>query len=324
MVKKIYKIAFLGSDEIALPCLDFLQNECPLVEISAILTQPDRRVGRGRKLQSNPIKIWAETNHVLVRCPEKPAVNDCEWLDDQKIDLILVMAYGHILKNYFLELPKLGCFNLHASLLPKYRGASPIETAIAMGESKTGVTLMRVVEKMDAGPIVDSKSVEIDKMDTGATLRKKISLSCIPLLQRNIESLIRADIQENAQDGSLATYCRKLTKEDGNLDFSSSAEHLNDRIRAFQAWPGCSFLFAEQKIRLGGALSCKNDFNLEVGETFLSEKGDFLLGTSDGVLAPTSLQRPGGKMLETSEFLRGFNFPFGSTLRSFPMKPLIT
>lgn len=323
MTTKIFNLAFLGSDEIALPVLNFLQEGCSSVSVSAVLTQPDRRSGRGRKLSPNAIKVWAETNSIPCRSPEKPSAEDCDWLRGQKIDILLVMAYGHILKKYFLEVAPSGCYNLHASLLPKYRGASPIETAIAQGEKQTGVTLMRVVPRMDAGPIVDSEKVKISEKDTGQELRNKIAKACLPLVDRNITSLAQGLSNQDMQDESLATYCRKLNKDDGNLDFSSSANQLVDRIRAFAAWPGCGFFIDGQKIRIGAAESFKNDFSLQPGEIKFDSNRSILIGTGDGILVPKLLQRPGGKMLKTEDFLRGFNFSFGLTLETLPMNPLL-
>jgi methionyl-tRNA formyltransferase len=244
-------------------------------------------------------------------------------LRGQKIDILLVMAYGHILKKYFLEVAPSGCYNLHASLLPKYRGASPIETAIAQGEKQTGVTLMRVVPRMDAGPIVDSEKVKISETDTGQDLRNKIAKACLPLTERNITTLAQGLSDLNTQDESLATYCRKLNKEDGNLDFSFSANQLVNRIRAFAAWPGCGFFIDGQKIRIGSAESFKNDFSLQPGEMKFDSNRSIFIGTGDGVLVPKLLQRPGGKMLKTEDFLRGFSFPFGLTLETLSMHPLL-
>jgi methionyl-tRNA formyltransferase len=233
------------------------------------------------------------------------------------------MAYGHILKKMFLEVSPGGCFNLHASLLPKYRGASPIETAIAMGETLSGVTLMRVVQKMDAGPIVDSESVKIDSLDTGSTLRGKIAQSCVPLIQRNIEALVKGSANEIVQEEESSTYCRKLFKEDGNLNFSIPAKTLVNRVRAFQFWPGCVFSLRGEIFRIGLAEAKKNDLLLEAGETTRDEGGNFLIGTSEGALCLLKLQKPGGKMLKIEDFLRGFNFPFGEIIESLEMKNLL-
>ena len=318
-----YKIAFFGSDEIALPCLDYLHEEFPQVEIRAVLTQPDRRVGRGRKMAQNAIKKWAQSKSIPCRSPEKPSSEECDWLREEKIDCILVMAYGHILRKSFLEVAPAGCYNLHASLLPSYRGASPIETAIAMGETSTGVTLMKVVPRMDAGPIVDSEAVSICPEDTGLILRSKIAQACVPLIKRKVECLVDGSVEYLSQDDSLSTYCRKLTKEDGQLDFSAPSKLLVDRIRAFQAWPGCSFPLGGQKIRIGSAESKDGEISLAVGETAVDSEGNFFIGTGNGLLLLKELQRPGGKMLKTADFLRGFDFPFGQVIDSSPMNELL-
>jgi methionyl-tRNA formyltransferase len=323
MTNQIYKVAFFGSDEIALPFLEYLHNECPFVEFGAVLTQPDRRSGRGRKMSENAIKCWALTQSIPCRSPEKPTNEECDWLREEKIDSILVMAYGHILKKSFLEVARSGCYNLHASLLPKYRGASPIETAIAMGEDITGVTLMRVMPKMDAGPIVDSESIPITSEDTGFNLRNKIAQSCIPLIQRNIQSLVSGIAEEVIQVEANSTYCRKLNKEDGNLNFSAPAKLLANRIRAFQAWPGCGFHLNGQKIRIGSAEAISNNSSIKAGEAIRDEDGNFLIGTGNGVLRLLEMQKPGGKMLKVPDFLRGFNFPFGEILESVEMKDLL-
>src|SRR5690625_502022 len=173
MAKKKRKLVFMGSDPIALPSLEFLAEQSDQLEIAAVFTQPDRRTGRGRKLQANAIKLWAEANKIEVFQPEKPGESEVEWMRENEIDLILVMAYGHILRQNLIESVPLKIYNLHASLLPKYRGASPIEAAIAEGESETGVTLMEVVRKLDAGPIVDAEKFPIDRFETGGTAAKK-------------------------------------------------------------------------------------------------------------------------------------------------------
>lgn len=323
MSSQVFKIAFFGSDEISVPFLNFLKDQCPLVSVSAVLTQPDRRSGRGRKMAPNSIKTWAKNHSISCRSPEKPSDIECEWLREQKIDLILVMAYGHILKKSFLKLAPAGCFNFHASILPKYRGASPIETAIAMGEQSTGVTLMRVIPKMDAGPIVDFESVVVERSDTGESVRTKIADSCIPLIQRNIQGLLDGNIGEKKQDHSYATYCRKINKLDGNIDFSAKAKHLVDRIRAFKSWPGCGFYIDGQKIRIGSAESRPNNALLDIGLTQIDLDGNLMIGTGNGLLIPHELQRPGGKMLKVSDFLRGYDFPVGQTLSSFEMSQLL-
>ena len=308
-MNKYVKIAFFGSDEIALPCLQAMSTSFDNIEISAVLTQPDRRSGRGRTLQSNPIKQWAVESSVPVRDPQKPGIEEVTWLNELGVDLILVMAYGHILKQALLDAAPLGCFNLHASLLPKYRGASPIETSIAMGEETTGVTLMQVIPQMDAGPIIDSESIYITSDDTGISARGKIAKACIPLINRSLPTLISKNFQKVEQVEKDATYCRKLNKADGRMDFSLSADDLVCRNRAFAGWPGSYFLDGDTILRVGKMEKDLRDLNLKPGQRYEEVVDSLIVGTGSGAISISELQKPGGKMLPVSDFLRGYSLP---------------
>ena len=320
---KTHRIACFGSDEIALPFLSSVKDDPNFGTISAVLTQPDRRSGRGRKLRQNPIKEWALEHRVPVEDPEKPSHAQSQWLKSLEIDLVVVMAYGHILKRDMLEVAPCGCFNLHASLLPAFRGASPIETALAMGERETGVTLMRVAPRMDAGPIVDVERVAIGENDTGQTLRSKISHACVPLMARNLRSLLGGGVDESPQDEELATYCRKLTKLDGGIDFSASAQALVHRIQAFRFWPGSFFSFKDLRIRIGKSQVSNLTNSLSVGEVIRDDQGNLCIGTGQGGLLVEELQKPGGQMLPAPDFLRGFDIPVGTILPSGHMPALL-
>ena len=278
------------------------------MEICGILTQPDRRSGRGNKLQSNPIKQWALQSNIPVRDPQKPGLEEVCWLKELGVEMVLIMAYGHILREELLKVPSYGCFNLHASLLPKYRGASPIETALAMGEQKTGVTLMQVVPRMDAGPVVDAKIVPIVESDQGATLRHKIAEACVRLMARNLSSILDGSVRVQAQSESEATYCRKLTKSDGRLDFNLTARELVLRNRAFAGWPGSYFEYENTILRVGRMVEIQSD-TLLCGQRDDSIGHSLVIGTKEGAIDIMELQKPGGKMLPASDFLRGFEIP---------------
>jgi methionyl-tRNA formyltransferase len=269
-----------------------------------VLTQPDRRSGRGRQLQPNAIKSWATESGIEVRTPIQPTDEENKWIKEKEADLVLVMAYGHILSQKFLDSAQQGCYNLHASLLPAYRGASPIETSLACGDDKTGVTLMRMVRKMDAGPVVDQESIPITKEDTGASLREKLAKACVPLIDRNLTELLCGEATEREQDPNGVTYCRKLGKEDSYFDFSLTAEQLECRSRAFQAWPGSVFFYEGIPLRVG---ECRvsTEKHYKPGELVV-EDSKLLLGTGERALQILQLQKPGGKMLAVSDFLRGF------------------
>lgn len=303
------KIAFFGSDEIALPSLEALADSSNNWEICGVLTQPDRRSGRGRILQPNAIKRWAMDSHIPVMNPEKPGKVEAEWIKDLGVDLVLVMAYGHILKEDLLTVTPFGCFNLHASLLPKYRGASPIESAMAMGEMKTGVTLMQVIPEMDAGPIIDAETVIIDQGDTGPLLRAKIAKACVPLIKRNMGALLSDSFVPIDQNEKEATYCRKLSKIDGRLNFELSAKQLVSRNLAFSGWPGSYFLHFDQVLKVGKISEIDGYDHLQPGQRGWEDEHSLIIGTRKGAIAVEEIQKPGGKMLPISDFVRGYSIP---------------
>src|SRR5687768_1254070 len=184
------RIVFMGSDPIAMPLLNWLTREgSAIAEIVGVFTKPDRAVGRGQKITPNEIKQWAVARGLPVVQPEKLTEEVRLTLASWSADLALVMAYGHILRDDFIATPRLGTVNLHASILPKYRGASPIQTAIAQGERETGVSFMRIVRRLDAGPVADVERVPIVPLETALEIEAKLSAACIPLLERTLPSL---------------------------------------------------------------------------------------------------------------------------------------
>ncbi len=296
-------------------------NKSSEISICGVLSQPDRRSGRGRELKANPVKEWATQKGFEVRSPARPDQAEIDWIKERAADILLVMAYGHILSDDFLNSTPLGCYNLHGSLLPAYRGASPIETALASGDKKTGVTLMRMVRKMDAGPIIGHKSVEITEEDTGTTLRCKLGEVCVPLIDQHIEALIEGSAEETFQSETKVTYCRKLSKGDSILDFSLDARLLECRVRAFNAWPGSVFFYEGIALRVGKCRAVP-DQGLAPGE--LTFENELFIGTGRGTLQVLELQKPGGKMLAVSDFLRGYTLKNGSQL-DFPNSiPLVS
>ncbi|MFA6961960.1 MAG: methionyl-tRNA formyltransferase [Opitutaceae bacterium] len=315
-------LVFLGSDPIALPLLDWLAGEgSALCRVTAVFTQPDRPVGRGQKITANGIKTWAITRGLPVHQPEKITEEVRAQLAALHADVSLVMAYGHILKQEFIDTPRLGTLNLHASLLPKYRGASPIQTAIANGEKETGVSLMRIVRQLDAGPVADVERVTIAPHDTALEIEHKLAAACVPLLARTLPRLAAGELAFVEQDHSSATFCRRLVKDDGRLDFNASAAELAARINGLFPWPACSVEIAGQPVKIGLAEVVEGSGSPGV-VTGVDPSG-LLIGTGAGLLRCLRLQKPGGKMLSASEFLRGFPVPVGSLLPSFALPPLV-
>lgn len=318
------KFVFMGSDAIALPALDWLASG-GFGRIVAVFTQPDRAVGRGQKVQPNAIKLWAESKGLPVHQPEKFGAAEREQLAGYAPDLTLVMAYGHILKQEVIDTPRLGTLNLHTSVLPKYRGASPIQTATASGDRETGVTLMKMVLQLDAGPVAGVERVAVAPLDTAAEVEAKLAQACVPLLARCLPAIADGAQNFTPQDAAQATFCRRLEKGDGVLDFTAPAGTLAARINGLNPWPGCSVEISGQPVKLGLAdMPPSSEPRLDTPGTVVGHDADGLLvATGQGVLRLRRLQRPGGKLLPAGEFLRGFPVAPGTVLPSRPMPPLV-
>lgn len=323
------RLVFLGSDAIALPLLEWLVGEGRgVAQVMGVFTQPDRPTGRGQKVQPNAIKLWAMQHGIEVLQPEKLTEDVRTRLRAFGADLGLVMAYGHILRDEFIATPRHGMLNLHTSLLPKYRGASPIQTATACGERETGVTLMRIVRRLDAGPIVDAERVSVESLDTAADVEAKLSRACVPLVARGLAALAAGTMTFTEQNEAAATYCRKLEKDDGALDFAATARVLAARINGMFPWPACSVEMNGQLVKLGLADVAENaDREPRAGppgEVLGADTHGLLVRTGEGVLRLRKLQRSGGRMLAAADFLRGFPVAAGTVLPSRPMTQLVT
>ncbi|MCX6950915.1 MAG: methionyl-tRNA formyltransferase [Verrucomicrobia bacterium] len=319
------KLVFLGSDPIALPLLEWLAGEgSGVATVVAVFTQPDRPVGRGQKITANGIKTWALARGLPVYQPEKLTEEVRAQLAALAADVGLVMAYGHILRDEFIATPRLGTLNLHTSLLPRYRGASPIQTAVACGERETGVSLMRIVKKLDAGPVADVERVGIAPLDTALEIEAKLSAACVPLVARCLPRLRDGTLSFATQDEGAVSHCRKLEKEDGVLDFTATAASLAARINGLFPWPACSVEFNGQPVKFGLAdVAGEPAPGAVPGEVSGTEKDGLLIATGQGTLRVRRLQRPGGKMLAAADFLRGCPIPAGTVFASRPMPALL-
>lgn len=318
------KLAFMGSDPIALPFLRWLQQEQPAgARLVSVHTQPDRRTGRGMKQQRNPIKQWALEQALPIHQPQRCGEEDIRQLRELGADAVLVMAYGQILRRSFLKAFPDAVFNLHASALPRLRGASPIETAIAIGLPRTAVSFMRVIPAMDAGAVADREWVRIEETTTGPILRDQLAAAAVPLLQRCLPALQAGQLRFTDQDPAGVTYCRLLAKPDARLDFSHPAVELARRVRAFTAWPGTSFPFGDQLLRIHQATALPDTTNAPPGTVLRDDPAPLAIACGKGsVLRIDQIQRPGGKALPATDFLRGFDLPAGTRLPSLAMPPL--
>ena len=321
------RVVFMGSDPIAIPLLEWMHGKgASRLEIVGVFTQPDRAVGRGQRIVANEIKRWAQARDLTVFQPEKLTESVREKLEALVPDVAVVMAYGHILRNRFISTPRLGTLNLHASLLPRYRGASPIQCAIANGEQETGVALMRIVRELDAGPVADVERVPIDALDTALEVEAKLAAACVPLVARNVEALASNRLVFEEQDHANATFCRRLNKDDGRLDFGQPAGVLAARINGLFPWPGCRISLLGQVVKLGLAdvpADPDIDRDVESGTICGADEIGLLVRAGDRVVRMRKLQRPGGKMLPAGDFLRGFPIPAGTRIESHPFPRIV-
>ena len=318
------KVVFFGSDAICLPFLNYLIAEgAEQCELRAVISQPDRRQGRGKKLQPNPVAAWASEKGLELLQPAKPTRELADWLVAEQVAVSFVMAYGHFLPKPLREAASNGIVNFHGSILPAYRGASPVETAIAQGELETGVALMQVVKEMDAGGVADVEKVCIEKTDTGPMVRAKIGEAVVPLMRRNLAATLSGRLNFVPQDTSRVTFCRKISKEDGALEFSLSASQIDARLRAFTPWPGGYFDHGSERIKVGRVSVVEGEVDAAPG-TVIEVADGIRVATGAGSIWLRELQRAGGRMLPAGDFLRGYTIAEGDLLKGGEAEPLVT
>lgn len=260
MNKKDLKFVFFGTPEFSTIVLDELKNVGYIP--SLIVTAPNRAVGRKHIMTPPHVRVWADKHNIECWQPEHPR-NIVEKLQEQKWDLFIVASYGYIVSQKILDIPKYGVLNVHTSLLPKYRGASPIESAILNGDTKTGSTIMKMSLKMDVGAILTQTIISLDNKITKPELFDLLAHDGGKLLAKTIEPYLKGEISEQEQDDELATYCGKLTKEDANLTHINNELEKWNRYRAFYGWPG-SFIFdGELRLKITKAKFENGQFIIE-------------------------------------------------------------
>lgn len=305
------RIVFMGTAELACPCLEALAT-LPGHELIGVITQPDRPKGRDLKLAPPPVKVVAERLKLPVHQPvtikEAAAV---EALRSLKPDLIVIVAYGQILPKAVLEIPRYGCVNVHASLLPRWRGAAPIQYAILHGDRETGVTTMFINERMDAGDIILQRPEPIRPGDTSATLQGRLATLGAELLVETVEFIAAGRAPRNKQDETQATYAKKICKEDGRIDWTQPAAHIERQVRAFDPWPGTYTSWGDTLLRIWKA---------EVVAGPVGKPGELLPGhvvaAGEGGLKIVEVQPAGGKRMSFEAFLHGHALPVGTVLHS--------
>ncbi len=294
------RIVFMGSPDFALPSLRSLAQNYQVV---GVVTQPDRASGRGRELKSPPVKTLAQELNIPVIQPQKlrepEAMNQLrEW----NPDLIVVAAFGQILKKEVLDLPKYGCVNVHASLLPRWRGAAPINAAVLAGDEETGVTIMKMDLGLDTGPMLAMKRIRIQPDDTAGSLFEALSTLGADLLIETLPAYMDGNLTPQPQPEEGATYAPMLKKEDGHLDFQKSALELERQIRAMSPWPGAWMMVENSVLKIHRARAGRG--HVAAGKRF-KEQNQPAVGAGSGVLILDEVQPPGKKPMSGKAFLAG-------------------
>ncbi|MGS0938961.1 methionyl-tRNA formyltransferase [Pseudomonas luteola] len=288
------RIVFAGTPEFAARHLHALLRVG--YSIAAVYTQPDRPAGRGQKLAMSPVKQLAESHNIPVYQPQTLRNADAQAeLAALKPDLLIVVAYGLILPQAVLDIPRLGCINSHASLLPRWRGAAPIQRAIEAGDAETGVTVMRMEAGLDTGPMLSKVSTPITAEDTGGSLHDRLALLGAEAVVEAIPALAAGTLPDKLQDDALATYAHKLNKEEAKLDWSRPAVDLERLIRAFNPWPLCHSTLAGEGVKIYAATVV--DGNGQPGEILEASREGLRVACGEGALLLTRIQFPGGKPL---------------------------
>jgi len=316
-----WRIIFMGTAELSCASLEMLARH-PQFQIAGVVTQPDRPKGRELKPQPSPVKSLALKLGLPVLQPAR--ARDEKFiaeLRELKPDLIVVVAYGQILPQGILDLPRFGCLNVHTSLLPKYRGAAPIQWAIANGDGETGVTIMQMDAGLDTGPIISQAATAILAADDSIALHDRLARLGADLLVQTIPDYVAGKIQPQPQPAEGSTYAAKIKKEDGRIDWSQPASQIWNRLRAFTPWPG-AFTFLPEQSPMGRASSRADATTTKLhllkiwkaeiveesggaGEVLSADKTGIVVGCGKGALRILELQREGGRRLTAAEFLAG-------------------
>jgi methionyl-tRNA formyltransferase len=295
------RIVFIGTGEIGVPTLRALQKSEH--ELVGVVTQPDKPVGRAQKITAPPIKVAVAGSKMSILQPAR--IKDSQSIEQIRglaPDAIVVMAYGQILPRAVLEIPKIACLNLHASLLPRWRGAAPIQAAISAGDSETGITVMDMDEGLDTGDILLQRKIDISPSETGATLHDQLAQVAPQALLESLRLLAAGNAPREPQDKTLATYAPKLNREAGRINWNETAEVIERKIRAYDPWPGAFTDFKERKLKIFSASVV--DLRGTPG-TLLRKDDELIIATADRALSLTKVQLEGKRRMSAAEFLRG-------------------
>ncbi|MCB1582457.1 MAG: methionyl-tRNA formyltransferase [Marinicella sp.] len=296
-------IIFCGTPEFSVPPLAELIKAGH--HIKAVFTQPDKRKGRGQQVQKTPVKIEAEKHSIPVYQPT--SLKDKEvikLLDSFNADLMVVVAYGLIIPQSILDLPKHGCWNIHASLLPRWRGAAPIHRAILAGDEQTGIAIMQMEAGLDTGPVYHMYPTDIRPDDTGQSLHDRLSIIGGEAIVTCVQELVGGSLPEaKSQNNELATYAHKLSKNEADIDWKKPAVELERQIRAFNPWPGSQAEINGEPVKLWTAKVIEKNSEKTIGHISNANKNQLIIQTGEGQLSLKEIQKAGKKRMDISAFM---------------------
>ena len=296
------RIIFAGTPEFAVPALKMLIASDH--EICAVYSQPDRPSGRGQKLKPGPAKELALSAGIAVFQPETlKSQQELQRMCEFDADLLVVVAYGMILSQEILDIPRLGCINIHGSLLPRWRGAAPIQRALMAGDQETGITIMEMVLKLDAGDMLHKEKCLIGENDTASQLHDRMAELGAQALAKTLPLIEVGTVVAEQQDETLVTYAEKLVKTEAQLNWSCSAEEISRKVRGLNSWPVAQTVLNGKILRIWLAEPLVSDSNLSPGEVLDSGGKTFDVATGDGILRLLEVQLPGGKRMSAKDFL---------------------
>jgi methionyl-tRNA formyltransferase len=301
----------MGTPDFAVPSLKELHKND--YDVALVVTQPDRPKGRGRKVISPPVKETAiSLGYKVIQPTSIKTDNFIEIIQKHEPDIFVVVAYGHILTKNILEMPRIGSINIHASLLPKYRGPAPIQWAIINRERETGVTTMSMDEGLDTGDILLSAKLKIAPDDTSATLHSRLATLGADLIIKTIKDIEANEIRPIPQDHKKATYAPLLKKNDGHINWKKSAEDIEAFIRGITPWPGAFTFYGNKRLKIFAAKPILTDITAPPGTVIKSFTDELRIATAKGALSILKIQSESGKQLSIKDFLRGCSIPPGS------------
>jgi methionyl-tRNA formyltransferase len=299
------KIIFAGTPDFAVPGLRGLAD-CRH-EVVAVLTQPDRPAGRGRKLRPSPVKVFATARGIPVIQPEHLGGTEIQdQITALQPDLVVVIAYGLVLPEAVLGIPRLGCVNVHASVLPRWRGESPIQAAILAGDRSTGVSIMRMEQGLDTGPVFSKVEFPIMENECAAELHDRLAEAGVDLLMKTLNGILDGSSVPRAQDAAVATYAGRINKNDAQIDWSDSAVEIDRQVRAYNSWPVAETTLDGARMRCWRARPAPASDRNEAPGTVVDTRGESVdVQTGDGLIRVTELQMSGGQRMPAADFIRG-------------------